>query len=86
MSIVWLMVRTWLEQHILPPWMADRRPDSKHPYRRLFTRKHSRKRSLVKILWIAAGALILAFPTLQIALAIALPVTLLSFVILDETP
>ena len=85
MDIIKLMILVWLDLYLFPHWMHDRTPDPLHPYRRLFTRKHQRKRNLVKSVWIGAGLLILVHPVLHIMLLIALPATLLSFAILDET-
>lgn len=70
----------------LPDWMQDTTPDPHHFYRRTFTKKHQAKKNLVRNVWIAAGLLMLVNPVMHIALLIALPTTLLSFVILDETP
>lgn len=85
MDILWLMLRVWLDLYLFPNWMHDRNPESQHPYRRMFTRKHQLKRRIVKSVWIGAGLLVLMNPMLHILLAIALPATLLSFAILDET-
>ncbi|WP_281646511.1 hypothetical protein [Parendozoicomonas sp. Alg238-R29] len=85
MKVVWLMLRVWLDHHLLPVWMHDRSPEGRHPYRRQFTRRYQLKRGIVKGIWICAGLLVLINPVLHILLAIALPTTLLSFAILDET-
>ncbi|MTI14216.1 hypothetical protein [Sansalvadorimonas verongulae] len=85
MDIIWLMVRVWLDLYLLPSWMHDRTPEAKHPYRRMFTRRHQLKRRIVKSVWIGAALLILINPMLHILLVISLPAALLSFAILDET-
>lgn len=61
-------------------------PDPEHFSRRRLTRQYKAKKALVRNVWIAAGALMLINPVLPVALIIALPTTLLSFMILDETP
>ncbi|WP_062263946.1 hypothetical protein [Endozoicomonas arenosclerae] len=80
------LISTMLKIKWQPDWMQDKTPDARHFYRRTFTASYRAKRSIVKNIWIAAGLLMLINPVIHIALLIALPVTLLSFVILDETP
>lgn len=69
----------------LPAWMADKRPDPNHFYRRCFTARYRAKRSLVKNVWIAAGAIMLCGPTAPMLLIVGLSASLISFIILDET-
>ncbi|WOG28648.1 hypothetical protein [Endozoicomonas sp. 8E] len=68
-----------------PDWMQDQLPDNRHFYRRTLTGSYRAKKKIVKNIWIAAGLLMLINPVIHIVMLIALPVTLLSFVILDET-
>lgn len=65
---------------------TNRQPDFSHPSRRRFTAQYHAKRSVVRNVWIAAGLLMLINPILPVIMIIALPTTLLSFMILDETP
>jgi hypothetical protein len=75
-------LRHWL----LPSWHDDRVPDEAHPHRRRFTARYRRKRGWVKNIWIASGLLVLANPVLNLACAVALASSFLSFMLLDETP
>ncbi|WP_051786049.1 hypothetical protein [Endozoicomonas numazuensis] len=68
-----------------PDWMQNQSPEANHFYRRTFTRSYRTKKRIVKNIWIAAGLLMLINPVIHIVMLIALPATLLSFVILDET-
>ncbi|MCL6271214.1 hypothetical protein M3P05_14910 [Sansalvadorimonas sp. 2012CJ34-2] len=85
MHMFWVMIRLWINHHFLPHWMQDKEPDERHPYRRLFTDSHQRKRKIVKRIWMGAGLIVLSSPMLHILLIVALPATFLSFAILDET-
>ncbi|MGI9280665.1 MAG: hypothetical protein ACR2PX_13740 [Endozoicomonas sp.] len=69
-----------------PDWMQNQSPEANHFYRRTFTGSYRAKKKIVKNIWIAAGLLMLINPVIHIVMLIALPATLLSFVILDETP
>lgn len=75
-------IRQWL----LPNWHADRLPDANHPHRRRFTRRYQRKRQWVKTVWIGSGLVILTNPVLNVAFAVLLAGSFLSFMLLDETP
>ncbi len=86
MHLLLEMLRLWLDEHLFPDWMHCRTPDNNHFYRRMFSRRYQAKKRLVKHIWMVAGLLILCYPLTWFALLIGLPVTLLSFAILDETP
>ena len=60
--------------------------DGNHPSHRRHTARYQAKKSIVRSVWIAAASLMLINPALPVIMIIALPVTLLSFMILDETP
>lgn len=79
-------LRNLLYLYLLPDHLRDRRPDPDSPHRRRFTRKYKRKQELVRKLWIGAGLVILANPTVAMLLIVALPTTFVAFIVLDETP
>ncbi|RRJ83173.1 hypothetical protein [Aestuariirhabdus litorea] len=81
MPILMLMLR----MAVLPHWMWHEEPDEKHFYHRTFTPRYRAKRRIVRTLWLAAGLLMLCNPVLPFVILIGLPMTLLGFVILDET-
>ena len=64
---------------------SNQLPDPEHYSRRRMTRQYKAKKAMVRNVWIAACSLMLINPVLPVALIIALPTTLLSFIILDET-
>jgi hypothetical protein len=70
----------------LPDWHALQQPDDRHPHRRRYTRRYRRKQQLVKGVWVASGLLILTKPVVNIAIAVVLASSFLSFMLLDETP
>ena len=80
-TLALVMIRT----NLLSGGLQSRNPDINHPHRRRFTTKYRAKKNLVKLLWISACFLMLLNPILPVILIIALPVTFLSFMILDET-
>lgn len=65
---------------------GNKLPDPEHYSRRRLTQQYKTKKSLVRNIWITACLLMLFNPVLPVVLIIALPTTLLSFMILDETP
>ena len=71
---------------LVPDWRLDCDPDPTHPHRRRFTASYKRKRCIVKNCWIVGSVLAAINATLSIVIAIGLATTLLSFVLLDETP
>lgn len=79
------LLLTMIKIIIQPDWLQDRRPESRHPHRRRFTRKYQSRKALVKTVWVCAGLLMLLNPALPVILIIALPTTFLSFMLLDET-
>ena len=85
MSYLIILLMTMIRITLQPDWLQDRSADARHPHRRRFTRKYHTKKNIVKILWINAGILMLLNPILPVVLIIALPLTCLSFLILDET-
>ncbi|QEQ96380.1 hypothetical protein [Neptunomonas concharum] len=78
-----LLQMLWL--WFLPQWMADQSPDSRHFYRRQFTRDYQKKRAVVQRLWICSAFVMLCFPSLVFIAVISLFSTFLSFCILDES-
>ena len=76
----------WIQRHVLPHWVQDRSPDSRHPHRRRFTAGYRRKQGIVKNIWIASGLVMVIHASPALIVAMALGTTFLSFVILDETP
>ena len=74
-----------MERGVLPDWVQNCCPDDRHPHRRRFTVRYRRKQGIVKNIWIASGVLMLLLGTPAAMLALALPTTFLSFMILDET-
>lgn len=78
-----LLQMVWLA--LVPAWMRNQQPDSKHFYRRQFTKSYQRKRLIVRRLWVCSAFLVLLFPTLVFASIVGLMSTFLSFCLLDET-
>ncbi len=82
-TLLVIMIRTRLQSGLPQKSSSD---DTHHPQHRRFTKKYQAKKNIVKVLWISACLLMLINPILPVVLIIALPVTFLSFMILDETP
>ena len=80
-TLLLIMIRITLQSD----WLQDSGADASHPHRRRFTRKYQAKKNIVKKLWINACLLMLLNPALPVIFIIALPVTFLSVLILDET-
>lgn len=70
---------------ILPGWVNKYSVDPSHSHGRRFTRAYKRKKEIVKLVWVGSGATMLLFPAPAFIVALALFITFLSFVILDET-
>ncbi|WP_153764251.1 hypothetical protein [Endozoicomonas sp. OPT23] len=70
---------------LLPGWLQNGTPDPDHPHQRRFTKRYRFKRKQLKPLWIIACLLMLINPAVHLIMLIALPMSLLSFIILDET-
>ena len=70
---------------LLPQWMHDQQPDEQHFYRRMFTKKHQKKRSAVKLLWIAMCCIWLVFPYPFLVISSGLFTTFLAFSLMDES-
>ncbi|MAY41648.1 MAG: hypothetical protein CMI05_04940 [Oceanospirillaceae bacterium] len=70
---------------LAPQWMQNRTPDYDHFYRRFFTAKHKAKRSIAKLIWIAALLLLLFFPYPPLIVSLLLFTTFISFSLLDES-
>lgn len=64
---------------------ATERPLS-HPLNRMRTPQYRAKKKVVRGLWIAAGALMLAYPLAHFIVTLGLFTAFLSFSILDEAP
>jgi hypothetical protein len=80
------MRRQWrLAGLLLPDWMADKRPDPNHFYRRCFTPRHRAKRGIVRNVWIGAAVIVLSHPVPAVMMIVGLGASLLSFMILDES-
>ncbi len=58
---------------------------ARHPSLRRYTRKYSKKKQLVRDIWIISGAIMLCI-SIHALPVLALGTTFLSFMILDETP
>ncbi len=67
-----------------PPGLSEQEKAA-HPSWRRYTSKYRRKRRVVRDLWLYSGVLMVVVP-FPLLLVMALGTTLLSFVILDETP
>ncbi|MET4692763.1 hypothetical protein [Endozoicomonas lisbonensis] len=80
------LVKTMLQINLGQAQKLDPLPEPEHFSRRRLTRQYKAKKALVRNVWIAACSLMLINPVLPVILIIALPATLLSFMILDETP
>ncbi len=59
-------------------------PES-HPLHRLQGKRYQDKKQIVKVLWIAAGTLMLIYPLLPFIVTLGLFTTFISFTILDES-
>ncbi|AMO54787.1 hypothetical protein [Endozoicomonas montiporae] len=79
------LIKAMLHINLGQTLKANELPDPGHFSRRRLTRQYKAKKALVRNVWIAACSLMLINPVLPVALIIALPTTLLSFMILDET-
>jgi hypothetical protein len=73
------------QEGFIPAWLDNRTPDHLHFHRRRYTTKYKQKQRIVRSLWFVVCLVLLCFPFIQLAIALALLATFLSFCILDET-
>lgn len=59
--------------------------DPLHPSQRRLTSSYRRKQKTVKVLWIATGLMMMAYPLVHFIVTLGLFTTFLSFTILDES-
>lgn len=78
------LIRFYL-QLLLPQWMQNHEPDTRHFHRRRLTPLYRRKRRKVAALWAAAGVVMLLIPVPSFIISTSLLTTFISFSLLDET-
>lgn len=69
---------------LLPDWMRDQHPDSRHFFRRKFTSAYRARLCRVRRIWIGSGLLMLALPSPPVIITLGLFTTFISFSLLDE--
>ncbi len=77
--------RSLLWYQLIPDNLRNVTPDEQHCHRRRFTRRYLKKKRLVKSLWLVALAIGVVLQSPPLIFVIALFMTFLSFLILDET-
>ncbi len=69
---------------LLPEWMSNQYPDSRHFFRRKFTSAYRARLRCVRRLWLGSGLLMLALPIPPVVITLGLFTTFISFSLLDE--
>lgn len=69
---------------LLPEWMDNQHPDSRHFFRRKFTPAYRARLRCVRRLWLGSGLLMLALPIPPVVISLGLFTTFISFSLLDE--
>lgn len=77
------LIRFYL-QLLLPEWMSNRHPDSRHFYRRKFTDAYKERLCWAYRIWLGSVLLMLAIPSPPVIIGLGLFTTFLSFSLLDE--
>lgn len=77
--------KSLLWHYLAPDTLRNVTPDAQHCHRRRFTPQYLRKKRLVKSLWLGALTIGVLFQSPPLIFIIALFMTFLSFLILDET-
>lgn len=77
------LIRFYL-QLLLPEWMRDNRPDSRHFFRRKFTEAYKARLRWAYRIWLGSALLMLAIPSPPVIIGLGLFTTFLSFSLLDE--
>ena len=77
----------WLSlclQLFLPAWRQTLTPNARHACGRTLTPGYLARKSMVKNFWIASGAVMVMIPIMPFIIGLALFMTFVSFMYLDE--